>query len=166
MSFDIFFQTVRYNGGQVVTKNRFTGQTISEPASDPLTAAELKAVRNVLKQVDAKGPDEFGCYVVQFPDGGAAEVFANELETGGMVALRGMTPDLTRFLFDLLRAGNWVMLPAMEDSVAMTTSPNNITGAPDDFPKIVTVSTADEVDVLLSKGVKAWQKYRDRVMKK
>jgi hypothetical protein len=55
-------------------------------------------------------------------DGGSAEVFANELSTGCMVALRGITPDLLKFLFDMLEAGKWVMLPTIEEAVAVTTS--------------------------------------------
>jgi hypothetical protein len=57
-----------------------------------------------------------GCCTVDFNDGGAAEVFADRLKSGCMVALRGMTPEVSQFLFELLKAGNWVMLPAMEDA--------------------------------------------------
>ncbi len=78
-----------------------------------------------------------------------------------MVAVRGITPELTQFLFDMLQAGNWVMLPVTEDFVAITTAPESIKGIPDGFPEIVTVNTADEVAVLVHKGVQAWQEYRD-----
>src|SRR5262249_48761313 len=122
MSFDIFFQTARFGGKPVVKRNPFTGVSVSVIPQEPLRAAEVKAVRQVLKRVGARGPDEHGCYVVELEDGGAAEVFGDGMESGCMVALRGITPDLTRFLFDLLKAGNWVMLPAMEPAVAVTTS--------------------------------------------
>lgn len=153
MSFDIVFQTVRFEGREEITKNAFTGETHSVPASEPLTAVELHSVRQVLEQAGAQGPDPYGCYVISLSDGGEAEVFAKELQSHCMVALRGITPQLAQFLFDLLRAGNWVMLPASENSVALTTAPESIKGVPEDFPEIITVTTADQVRVLLSQGV-------------
>jgi hypothetical protein len=122
----------------------------------------LKRVQQVLKQAGAQGPDKHGCYVISLADGGTAEVFAKDLHRACMVAVRGITAHLTQFLFDLLQAGNWVMLPAMEDSVALTTSLESVKGIPDDFPKIIIVTSAEDVGVLLTKGVKAWQKYLDR----
>src|SRR5262249_55668300 len=154
-SFDIFFQTSRFSAKPVVKKNPFTGEAQSVCPQEPLTAAEVKAVRQLLKRVAAQGPDEHGCYVVQFDDGGGAEVYADKLKDGCMVAIGGMTPALAGFLFDLLKAGNWVMLPAMEDNVAITTSPGSMKDVPDDFGKIVACNSAAEVGVLLTKGVRA-----------
>ena len=73
----------------------------------------------LLKRV-AQGPDEYGNYRVELLDGGRAEVSGDHLEMGCMVTLRGLTPNLTQFLFDFLKAGSWVMLPVMEDLVAIT----------------------------------------------
>jgi hypothetical protein len=164
MSFDIFFQPCRFTGSPVVKKNPFTGDPRSVLPNEPLSATELKAVQHVLKRANAHGPDEHGCYVVQLDDGGGAEVFGSELATGCMVALGGMTVDLLQFLFDLLKAGNWVMLPAMEDAVAIMTSPGCLKGTPDDFPRVVVCKSAAELGVLLSNGVQAWEKYRDQVV--
>ena len=164
MSFDIFFQPCRFTGTQVVKTNPFTGESQSFPSNEPLNDAELKAVRQVLKQANADGSDEDACYVVQLGDGGGAEIFGDQLETGCMAALHGMTPDLIQFLFDLLRAGNWVMLPVMEDSVAITTSPESMKGISSDFPRIVVCNSAEELGTLLGNGVQAWEKYRDQVI--
>ena len=161
MSFDTFFQTARFDGSVAVKKNPFTGASTSVPITEPLSSVELKAVRKVLKEVGIK--DKHGFYAVSFPDGGAAEVCAEEPATGCMVALRRITPDLTQFLFELLQAGNWVMLPAMAGNVALTTSPESIKGVPKDFPEIIMVNNADEVGVVLSNGVQGWQKYRDKL---
>jgi hypothetical protein len=130
MSLDIFFQPCRFTGRPIVKQNPFTGETQSVLGNEPLSAAELKAVQQVLMRAKADGPDEYGCYVVQVDDGAGAEVFGSELATGCMVALREMTADLLQFLFDLLKAGNWVMLPAMEDAVAITTAPECLKGIP------------------------------------
>ena len=56
MSFDIFFQPCRFRGTTVQKTNTFTGKVQSVLANEPLTAAELEAVQNVLKQANAHGP--------------------------------------------------------------------------------------------------------------
>ena len=81
-----------------------------------------------------------------------------------MVALRGITPDLLQFLYDLHKAGNWVMLPTIEDPVAVTTSPKHLKGIPEGFPKIVICNSGEELGLVLTSGVKAWQQYRDQVV--
>jgi len=158
VSFDIFFQPCRFTGSSVEQKNPFTGEVRSVLANEPLNSAELEAVRKVLWQAKAGGPDEQGCYVVQLGDGGGAEVFGDDLATGCMVALRGMTPDLSRFLYNLLKAGNWVMLPAMEDAMAITAAPGAMRGIPDDFPRVVACNSAEELAALLAGGIGAWEK--------
>jgi hypothetical protein len=81
-----------------------------------------------------------------------------------MIALRGITPEISQFLFDFLKAGNLVMVPAMEHAVAITASPGSVRGVPDDFPRLVTCGSAQETAVLLCEGVQAWQAYRDQVV--
>jgi hypothetical protein len=56
------------------------------------------------------------------------------------------------------------MLPAMEDNVAITTSPESMKGIPDDFPAVVVCNSVEELAVLLADGVGAWEKYRDHVV--
>jgi hypothetical protein len=165
MSFDIFFQPGRFGGKPVKQKNPFTGEEQSVVPNEPLTLAELKAVRAVLKKAGAKEPDDFGCYVVKVADGGEAEVFGEKLAEGCMVALRGLTPGLVTFLMDLLKAGNWVMLPAMEGNPAITASPDHLKGIPKDFPEVITCTSADSLGVLLSGGFGAWKNYRDQVVR-
>src|SRR5262249_47327201 len=139
------FQPCRFSGLPVEKKNPFTGEVQSVTPDEPLRAAELKAVRRVLKRARAHGPDEHGRYVVELGDGGVAEVFGADLGAGCMVALRGLTPDLSQFLYDLLKAGNWVMLPVTEDAVAVTTSPGRMKGIPEDFPRVVVCNAAGEL---------------------
>jgi hypothetical protein len=164
VSFDLFFQPCRYRGKPIEVKNPFTGKVQTKLPNGQLSASELSAVERVLKKAKAKGPDEHGCYVVELGDGGAAEVFGHDLSTGCMVAVRGMTPHLSRFLFNLLQAGNWVMLPAMEEAVAITTSPTSVKGVPADFPRVVVCDSAEELAVLLADGIRAWEQYRDQVV--
>ena len=164
MSFDIFFRTCRYGTTLVEERNPFTGQSRSVLPNGSLTAAELRLVQAVLDKATIQGPDEFGCHVVAVEDGGEAEVFASDLDNGCMVALRGITPGLLQFLFDLLKAGNWSMVPPMEDGTVVVPSLDAVKSVPDDFPPIVVCGSADELGILLSDDVDAWKKYRDQVV--
>ena len=165
MSFDIFFQPCRFGGKPVTKQNPFTGKGESLVPNEPLTPAEVKAVRAVLKRASAEGPDEFGYFVVETADGGGAEVSGDHLSESCMVSIRGLTPGLLTFLMDLLTAGTWVMLPAMEGNIAITTSPDHVKGVPEDFPEVVTCTSAEDLGILLSGGLKAWKKYRDQVVR-
>ncbi len=164
MSFDIVFQTCRFAGSPIEKTNPIKGMARSVLPQEPLTADELKSVEHVLQRANARGPNAHGCYVVQFGDGGRAEVFGSELATNCMVAIRGITGDLLQFLFDLLEAGNWVMIPVMEDLAAITTSPESMKRIPDDFPRVVGCNSPKELGALLAGGVQAWQKYRDQIV--
>jgi hypothetical protein len=80
-----------------------------------------------------------------------------------MVALRGITPDVLRFLLDLLRAGNWVMIPAMEDSAAMASSLDAFQSGLDDMDHVI-CDSPEELGAFLDGGFQAWKKYRDQVV--
>jgi hypothetical protein len=71
---------------------------------------------------------------------------------------------LVQFLFDLLVAGRWVMIPAMADTVAITNSPDNVFGLPDGFPRLVECGSSEELGVILTDGAQAWERYRDQVV--
>ena len=130
MSFDLFYMPRKAASG----RSRSSGRTLSRGEVQagrpilPLSAEDVQAVHRVLAGAGARGPDDFGCYVIEVGDGGGAEVFASDLETGGMVALRGLTPHLLRFFFDLLGPAEWVLLPAMEGNPAVVTSPGLASG--------------------------------------
>ena len=81
-----------------------------------------------------------------------------------MIALRGLTRDLCEFLFDLLKAGNWMMLTAMTDAVAITTSQHSVNAIPDGFSRVVVCTSPEELGALLRNGVQTWEKYRDQVV--
>jgi hypothetical protein len=136
MSFDIFFQPCRF-APATEEQDPGTGQARKILPNEPLTAIELAAVQKVLAELNASGADQFGCYRLEFEDGGSAEVFGQNLERGCMVALRGLTKDILRFLFDFLRAGNWVMIPAMRETRAIATSLSSFKHVPEGFPPAV-----------------------------
>jgi hypothetical protein len=163
MSFDVFYQPCRFGTESVEFKDRDTGELRSEFSVKPLTPDDLKAVRAVLGS--AAAPYSDGTYVVEFADGGTAEVFGgDDLETGCMAALRGdLTPELLQFLFALLKAADWIMLPAMEGNPAITALPGRAEGFADSFPEVI-CDSAEELGVVLSGGFEAWQEYRERVV--
>jgi hypothetical protein len=167
VSFDIFYQPCRFGAEPVEQKNPFTGEVQTVLPVQPLSSHDLKAVRDVLENANAVGPDEHSRYLVRFGDGGAAEVYAgDEPETGCMTALRrGLTPDLLRFLFDLLRAADWIMLPAMEGNPAITALPGRAEGFADSFPEVV-CNSAEELGSVLTGGFDGWKRYRDQIVEK
>jgi hypothetical protein len=122
VSFNVFFQPCRFDGEPIKKTNRLTGEEQLIVPNGSLTPAEESAIRAVLTQANAEGPDDFECYVVRTEDGGGAEIFARDLAEGCMVNPWELTPRTLELLFNLLKAGNWVMLPAMEGDLAITTS--------------------------------------------
>ena len=160
MSFDLFYQPRHIGTEPVERKNSFTGEMQTSLPVEPLGAEDVRSVHGVLAGVGAHGPDGFGCFVVELDDGGVAEVFASNLENGCMVSLRGLTPGLLRFLYDLLRAVDWVLLPAMEGNPVVVMSPGLASGFADSFPEIV-CGSPEELGKILSGGYDSWKTYRD-----
>ena len=163
MQYEFLFQPCRYDGTKVEAQNPFTGKPWLVPTNEPLTAAELNAVHAVLDKVAAQGPDEFGCYVAVLDDGCEINVYANDLDRGCMVTFRWLPASLFRFAVDLLKAGNWTMLPAIESTVAVVSSLESVKGIPDGFPPIVICDSPEELRILVTEGVDAWEKHRDIV---
>ena len=169
MSFDIHYHTCNLGTRKAKRKNPFTGKMQSMPVDDGLTDAERAAVRKLLKSGGAAKPDEFGCYAVEFKDGGSAEVFASELAgseqcDGLMVSLHGLTPAVVRFLFELCRAGNMSATPIMEDEVVVVVSEAQRLRVQGRWPEAIVAGSPEELSRLLSGGVTAWQAYRDQVV--
>src|SRR5437764_10670755 len=147
MSFDIHYHTCNLGTRTAKRKNPFTGKMQSVPVDDGLTEAERAAVRKLLKSAGAAKPDEFGCYAVEFKDGGSAEVFASELGgseqcDGLMVSLHGLTPGVVRFLWELCRAGGMAATPVMEEEVVVVASPEQLQRVKGRSPAAVVVGSA------------------------
>jgi hypothetical protein len=152
MSFDVFLQ--RFAAGQRAEVNR-------------------ERVHAVLEATEFTGPDDFGFYVVKFPDGVEVEFSAKGLDgaakfTGCAFHIRGMSPHLVRFILGIAKAGDMVMLPAMEDSVPILSSPEQRQQLPSDLaldgPEPVVCRSSAELESLLSGGYAGWRRYRDRVI--
>lgn len=152
MSFDVFLQ--RFVGGEGADVDR-------------------RAVREVLATTSFRGPDEFGFYRVAFPDGVEVEVSADGLEseepfTGCVFHIRGIGDPLIRFMFDVARAGDMVLMPAMEDGVLVLVSEAQRTAVPADIwesLRPVLVGSPSELGALLTGGFDGWSAYRDKALR-
>jgi hypothetical protein len=152
MSFDVFLQ-------------RFAGGKPAQVSREPVLA--------VLKATKFSGPDDFGFYVVKFSDGEDVEFSAKGLQgsgdfTGCTFHIHGMSRSLVQFILAIAKAGDMVMLPAMEDFVPILSSPEQRKELPTELsendPAPVICGSADELESLLSGGHAGWQKYRDQVL--
>src|SRR5580693_5380160 len=106
MSFDVFLQ--RFSAGR--------------PAQ-----ASREQVLSVLQTAKLCWPGKSSFYVVEFRDGITAEFSAKGLDGSGDFVgcafhIRGMSPHLARFILEVAKAGDMVILPAMEDFVPILTS--------------------------------------------
>ncbi len=114
MSFDVFLQ--RFAGGESAEVDR-------------------RPVREVLRSARHRGPDTFGFYVVAFPDGVEVEFSAKGLEskesfTGCAFHFRGFGDALMTFVFEVARAGDMVIIPAMEGNPLVLLSEEQQTRCP------------------------------------
>src|SRR5471030_395297 len=101
MGFDIFLQ-------------RFSPDTLDEES--------ITRMRSVLHGTSHAGPDPFGFYIVTFPDGVRVEFSAKGLDSAAAFTscafhIHGMGPHLVSFIFEMAKAGDLVILAAIEDFV-------------------------------------------------
>jgi hypothetical protein len=152
MSFDIYFVRSKLRNETVEWKNPYTGEVKSIRPQEPLTESELQAVRAVLQKAGAQEPGEHGHSVISFGDGGAAEVYTDDLDKGCSVTPRlGLSPDCLRFLTALLNAAEWVMFPAMEGNPAIVSSKGIANEFADSFTEVV-CGSPEELGAILSGG--------------
>ena len=169
MSFDIFFQTCHLSDKTEEAVNPFTGEVMRKPVGECITDEERAALKEILSSAGAPTPDEHGCYVPRFADGSAAEVYFGGLEddpefSGGMIALRRSSIELTRFMYSLADSGKFVILPAMEGDFVIVTSTANADRVASRWPNAKIINSPDELHVILTKGFDGWKQYRDHVV--
>lgn len=152
MSFDVFLQ--RFSDGGPAQVDR-------------------KPVLDVLRAATFRGPDEFGFYVVAFPDGNDVEFSARGLEsdesfTGCAFHLNGMGGDLIKLIFDVARAGDMVIIPAMEGTPLVLVSEPQGASVPDEVRESlqpILVRSPGELGTVLAGGFEGWSGHRDGVLR-
>jgi hypothetical protein len=153
MSFDVFLQ--RFVSG--------------EPAE-----VDRETVRAILMAPSHCGPDEYGFFILKFPEGVDVELSAKGLDGGGSFTgcafhVRSLSSNLAAFIFEVAKAGDMVVLPAMKDFVPILSAPEQRTELPPDLqssdPAPIWCKSASELEALLSGGYPAWQKYLNQALK-
>ena len=152
VSFDVFMQ--RFEAG--------------EPAE-----VHARPVRELLSTTTYRGPDEFGFYIVGFPDGVEVEFSANGLEspgpfTGCAFHVRSFGDSLIQFMFDVAQAGDMVILPAMEGNPLVLVSKAQARELPPDLresSRSIVVRSANDLAAVLTGGFDSWSGYRDQILR-
>jgi hypothetical protein len=133
------------------------------------------SVNAVLRTQEFTGPDDFGFYTVKFSDGVDVELSAKGLDgaarfTGCAFHIHSMSPHLLRFILEVAKAGDMVVLPLMEDLVPILSSPEQKQQLPScfaqDSPEPVFCESTAELGSLLSRGYDGWQNYRNQILNK
>jgi len=108
MPTDISFTPCRYRGRTAEKLSPFTRKVEKFDVPEPMTPAEWRAVARVLNVPDK----DFDFVVVKLADGTRTKVGSNGpgRPDGIMVRIDKITPDLLRFLLDLLKAADWRMM--------------------------------------------------------
>lgn len=150
MSFDIFLR--RFVGG--------------EPAE-----AHRDQVRAVLQANHHSGPDRYGFYVVNFPDGVDVELSAKGLDgsesfKGCAFHVRGMSSHLAEFILKVAKAGDMILLPAMEDAIPILSSPHQLSQLPPDLVqggrRPILCDLPKALERILAGGYAAWERHRNQ----
>jgi hypothetical protein len=118
------------------------------------------------------GPDQFGFYVVDLPDGNSIEFSARGLESEERFQkcafhVRRFGPSLPAFLFDIAKAGRFAVVPAMDGNPLFLVEKDMLADLPGDMlqdlrPAFVTSASAMADG--LAGGFTAWAEYRDHVV--
>ena len=151
MSFDIFL--ARFERGE-------------------LADAPRETVLAVLRMRRYTGPDQFGFYAVELPDGNSVEFSARGLESEGpfqkcALHVRGFGSGVTEFLFDIAKAGRFAVVPAMDGNPVFLVESDMMADLPadmlEDLRPVLVTSASAMADGLFG-GFKAWAEYRDHVV--
>ena len=126
-----------------------------------LDDAHVTRIDQLLRASAAAAPRRRNWYAFEFKDGGAAEITTDDLATGCMMVLRGITPDVCALAFELLSAAPWVLVPAAAEPISIVASPELVRLSRDAFENLATCRSPIELAILLADGVAAWERYRD-----
>jgi hypothetical protein len=141
-------------------------------------AIDPAPVAAVLARERHTGPDDFGFYCVEFADGTSVELNASGLDgkdsfCGCAFHIHGIGPALVDFVFDIARAGDFVIFNSQgEDSpespVLILVSPGQETNVPADvvaqYQSRPVCTSGTMLGSLLFHGYDEWQAYRDRIV--
>jgi hypothetical protein len=154
MSFDLFLQ--RFDSGDSAQVDR-------------------TKVLHVLRRHCQDSCDQFGFYLVEFPDGSDVEFSARGLESSDEFAgcafhIRDFSPSLMVFVFDVADAGDMIIFnPQGADEpnspLAILVNESQLAHMPDDAAaNPVICKSASHLGQLLGLGFEQWEDYRDAIV--
>ena len=145
MSFDLYLRTFR------------EGQSATGDAS---------AARTVLQRFRHERNPEFDTYTIALDEGSRVDMRAEGLEgdgepfTGAMFPLHGLSDAIGAFIFELARAGDCVIFPAMEPPCVLLPRGDLAAHLPSDLGdefRRIPVSSGAELVAVLNGGYNAWR---------
>ncbi len=152
MSFDVFLMTFRDGSS---------------------AEADTVAARAVLQLFQFAHDADFSAYDIGFNDGTHLELYAAGLHDdkeqfgSGMFALRGLSDEIARFIYEFSRAAGSVLFPAMEPPCVLIPRHDLAAHLPqdlsDEFAR-VPIASHKELYAALNGGYDAWRAYVDRVV--
>jgi hypothetical protein len=143
--------------------------------SSPIDPAPITAALTRERHV---GPDDFGFYIVEFAGGSSVEFNAGGLDsreplTGSAFHIRGTCPELFEFVFEVARAGDFVIFNAQGDDsaespVLILVRPDQEAELPADlvaqFQSRPVCTSGLMLARLLFPDYKEWQAYRAQIL--
>jgi hypothetical protein len=143
--------------------------------SSPIDPAPVTAA---LARQRYMGPDDFGFYIVEFAGGSSVEFNASWLNsresfTECAFHIRGTCPELFEFVFEVARAGDFVIFNAQGDDsaespVLILVRPDQEAELPADlvaqFQSRPVCMSGSMLARLLFPDYKEWEAYRDRIL--
>lgn len=150
-------------------------QHFKEGESSPIDPA---LVANVLSKYRYQGPDDFGYYIVSFPDGVEVMFSASGLDgskpfSGCSFNIHGIGSDLVEFVFEVARVGGFVIFNCQgrdtpESPVLILVSPDqeqHLGSLKKVYPNHPVCLSAEMLGELLFEGYEGWKVYRDQAIK-
>jgi len=137
-----------------------------------LAEAPRESVLAVLRTHRYTGPDQFGFYTVELPDGDSVEFSARGLESREPFQkcafhVRRFGPGVTGFIFDIAKAGRFAVVPAMDGNPLFLVESDMMADLPSDMLedlRPVFVTSASAMADGFCGGFRAWAEYRDHVV--
>jgi hypothetical protein len=122
----------------------------------PLSQSCRDALRTVLADVRATGPDEDGWYSATMPDGGSVEICLHRLNEDSdldacTVVLRRLSSEAAQFLYRLMSEGELILLPP-----AIATSAKEAETVTAPWPNVRVIQSASELHEILIRGPHEW----------
>jgi hypothetical protein len=129
-----------------------------------------QAVHRVLGTVPCRGPDEHGTYVATLSDGVEIGITAPARDSRSVrectchVPEESLSDPVSRFIYQLARAGDMAILAPMDEYVMILTGPHQKQYMPaefvEDHPETILCESAEDLVMLLAKGYKSWKGQR------